>query len=241
MKVDILYPAKGRLLFTQHTFPALIENTNWGLVNRLFVYDDGSAKRDRHWLAKAAVQSGVNHKFKLTTFGSPVAVMNDYLDYTEADVVAKIDNDIVVCPGWLEAMLGVMEANPRLGLLGMEPGMGSGGTAVGLPDDWDGTYSHEPCSHIGGVGLFRVATMKRYPRPHPNGRFGGTEWQHKYKPKRSWITPDLQVFGLDRVPVKPWTDYSMDYTKAGVQRHWNTYPKEMRWYWEWQLGKGKVS
>lgn len=236
MLLDILYLAKGRLQFTQHTFPALVQHTNWEMVNSLFVYDDGSSKRDRHWLAKAANESGVNHKFRLTTYGSPVAVMNDYLDRSEADVFAKIDNDIVVCPGWLEAMVSVMEKNPALGLLGMEPGMGSGGEAVGVPDGWDGVYREEPCSHIGGVGLFRVSVMNRYPRPRPNGRYGGTEWQHKYRPERSWVTPDLQVFGLDRVPVEPWMTYSNDYVKAEVQREWSTYPREMSWYWEWNLG-----
>ena len=237
MLTDILYLAKGRLQFTQHTFPALLENTNWDLVNQLVVYDDGSSKRDRNWLAKAVNESGVNHKFRVTTFGSPVAVMNDYLDHTRADVFAKIDNDIVVCPDWLDNMLGVMERNPTLGLLGMEPGMGGGGTTIGVPDGWDGVYREEPCSHIGGVGLFRVKVMQRYPRARPNGRFGGTEWQHKYRPERSWITPDLQVFGIDRVPVEPWVSYSQDFIDREVQRPWNTYPKEMGWYWEWNLGQ----
>jgi len=46
-KVDILYLAKGRLEFTKHTLGMLVKNTNWDLVNKLVIYDDGSSKSDR--------------------------------------------------------------------------------------------------------------------------------------------------------------------------------------------------
>ena len=47
---DILFLAKDRRTFTEMTFGWLLENTNWDLVNRLIVYDDGSTDGTREWL-----------------------------------------------------------------------------------------------------------------------------------------------------------------------------------------------
>lgn len=230
MLVDILYLAKGRLEFTKHTFKMLVKNTNWDLVNKLVVYDDGSGKPDRVWLHDATTKLGMKNEFRATNLESPVAIMLHFLDRREADVFAKIDNDIVVPPGWLEAMTSVMEAEPALDLLGMEAGM-SGRP----PDDWDGVYGvNHDCSHIGGVGLMHTRAFRRVSRPVPNGRFGFTEWQHQVYPPRAWIKPDLQMCELDKLPFNPWASLSDGYVDEGVQRRWGKYPDDMfDDYWSW--------
>jgi glycosyltransferase involved in cell wall biosynthesis len=229
-KVDILYLAKGRLEFTKHTLGMLVKNTNWELVNKLVVYDDGSSKPDRTWLHRATTKLKMKNEFRTTDFGSPVAVMLDFLDRHEADVFAKIDNDIVLPPGWLEAMTSVMDAEPVLDLLGMEAGMS------GRPDDdWDGVYGvNRDCSHIGGVGLMRTRAFRRASRPVPNGRYGFTEYQHKFYPPRAWIKPDLKMCELDKLPFDPWMSLSERYIEDGVQRRWGKQPADMfDHYWSW--------
>jgi hypothetical protein len=87
-------------------------------------------------------------------------------------------------------------------------------------------------SHIGGIGLMRVSTFKRRTRLVANGRFGFTEWQHEYQPKRGWITPDLPVVLLDRMPIEPWASLSARYISEGWQRRWTTYFEDAgHWYW----------
>jgi hypothetical protein len=175
----------------------------------------------------------VNHEFRTTEFGSPVAVMLHFLDRREAEVFAKIDNDIVVPPGWLEAMLSVMESHPDLDLLGMEAGR-----SREPPEDWDGVYGlNEDCSHIGGVGLIRCKAIRRARRPIPNGRFGWTESQHQHPYTRAWIKPDLQMHALDQLPFEPWLSISNSYIDAGIQRDWEVYPREMTWYWDWKYNQ----
>jgi hypothetical protein len=227
--VDILYLAKDRIEFTKQTFSMLLQNTNWDLVNKLVVYDDGSPKDDRNWLKKATMELEMKNEFRATNFGSPVAVMLHFLDRREANVFAKIDNDIVVPPGWLEAMTSVMEKRPTLDLLGMEAGR-----SRPPKDNWRGSYGiNKDCSHIGGVGLIKGSSIRRHSRPVPNGRFGWTENQHENNYERAWIKPDLQLHALDQLPLEPWMSLSRSYIDAGVQRKWGIYPREMTWYWEW--------
>lgn len=232
MKVDLLYPAKDRIEFTKETFTRLLENTNWDLVNMLFVVDDGSRSASAKWLQVTADQAPVKTQFHSTQFDSPVGVMLYYLDHREEDYFAKIDNDIVVPPGWLEAMTSVVERYD-LDLLGMEAGRSREPL-----EDWNGVYGiNKDCSHIGGVGLIRGTAIRRARRPVPNGRFGWTENQHQVPYTRAWIKPDLQMLELDKVPFDPWMTYSESYIEQGIQRFWSNYPREMTWYWESFYGK----
>ena len=52
------------------------------------------------------------------------------------------------------------------------------------------------------------------------GRFGFTEWQRRHSPTRGWITPDLMVPQIDRVPLEPFVSLSAEYVAAGWQREW---------------------
>jgi len=226
---DILYVTKGRREFTEHTFNLLLENTNWDLVNRLIVYDDGSLDGSKLWIRKNIGRCPQEHYLRTTHLGSPVSVMNDYVNQTDAKWFCKIDNDICLPPGWLDAMVSVTDAHPELQILGMEVGM-SGRPA----DDWDGVYGvNEDCTHIGGIGLINVAAYKRYPRPLANGRFGWTESQHKFVRKSAWISPDILCPLLDHLEFEPWMGLSHQYVARGLQRDMGKYPKEMAWSWSW--------
>ena len=96
---DILYVTKGRREFTEHTFNLLLENTNWDLADRLIVYDDGSLDGSKLWMRKNISRCPQEHYFRTTHLGSPVSVMNDYVDKTNATWFCKIDNDICFLQG----------------------------------------------------------------------------------------------------------------------------------------------
>ena len=99
MTVDILFVAKNRQEVTLESSAALECNTNWKLVRGLRTWDDTAAM-----------------------FGSPAAVMNQVFREPGApDIIAKIDNDVIVPPGWLDACWRVMVEHPELDLLGIEP------------------------------------------------------------------------------------------------------------------------
>jgi hypothetical protein len=166
-------------------------------------------------------------------FGGPVAAMNRYLNLPDgakrAPIFAKVDNDLLVPPGWLGTMLGVLDRNPELGILGMAAGW------TGEPEDWDGVHTWTPASHIGGVGLIRRAIFDGRARPEPaRVRFGWTEWQGANEDvQRGWVTPPIDAIQLDLLPFEPWASLTAEYVAKGWQRKWPPYQKISTALWEW--------
>lgn len=239
MTIDVLFVTWNRLAYTRAAFEALIENTDWSLVRRLVVWDDGSIDGTGEWLDEriselAATRPEMTIICNLANHVGPVGIMRDYLKwYTRwADAFAKVDSDVCVPPGWLGAMLGVLEADPSIELLGMEAGMTEVAGRDGKP--WDGVYRFQDATNIGGVGVFRTSAFLDRPPLVPNGRFGFTEWQVDNDLRRGWITPDLPVVLLDRLPLEPWSELAVLYVEAGWQRPWPCWDRHwMAWAWEW--------
>lgn len=228
--IDLIYLAKGRREFTRASLGALMQNTNWRLA-RLIVYTDGDEFPAT--LLNAQVRKAVH--------GGPVAIMNAYLAGTGTEVFAKIDNDVIVPPGWLERCLDVMEANDGLGLLGIEP------PASRTPAPWrNGQREAEPekyvrgegyaqCSMIGGIGLMRRSAFATSDPMTPHSIYGGfSDWQLRHpKIQKGWICPPLDLFLLDRLPVEPWASLSKRYIAEGQQRPWTNYDPAASALWEW--------
>jgi glycosyltransferase involved in cell wall biosynthesis len=232
MTTDILYLAYNRLGFTQATFTWMIAHTNWAKAGKVVVYDDGSEDGTLEWLREAITRVPVEAELRCSDLRSPPAIMNHYIATSQADWFVKLDNDIALPGGWLDTLAGVSAAHPEYDLIGMEAGM------VQL-DGRDGikVVGHDvvEATHIGGVGLMRVAAFKERPRIPERGRFGFTEWQSRYYLRRGWITPDLLVPQLDRVPVEPFQSLSEEYVERGWQRQWPLYDEWMRAYYEWLI------
>ncbi len=242
LTTDVLYLAWNRLEFTRFSFRMLLENTDWTMVENLVVYDDGSSDGTRDLLHDMLEEfiprapDALNVELRTTVFGSPVAVMNDYVEKASSTRFAKIDNDIVVPPGWLETISAVMDDHPAVEIIGMESGR------MGPPDArWKGKYRVEGARWIGGVGLITTAALGNRPRMTVNGRFGWTEWQREYRLNIGWIDPDLQITELSRIPFEPWASLSQQYREAEWEREWPKYHERWgHWYWSWWSDHGKV-
>src|SRR5580698_7655200 len=111
MKVDILFLAKNRREYTEEALRNLERNTDWSLVNRLCIWED--VKSDTN-LLKSEPTVRLSHRVpwavQQNDLGSPVAIMNDYLQASAcfppvSPWFAKIDNDTIVPPGWLDACI----------------------------------------------------------------------------------------------------------------------------------------
>lgn len=222
--IDLIYLTHNRLEFTQASLAALISNTSWENVARLLVYDDDSRDGTRQFLEAGPYPIAV--ELRCGGFGSPVAVMADYLNSpNRASIFGKIDNDTMVPTGWLDECLAVMGEHPELALLGIEvfdpitPGQ--------VP------RSYRPARFIGGIGLMRASAFITV--PGPNGRFFGfTEWQEKHKDvTKGWLVPALPVFLLDHLPREPWLSLTREYVAKGWQRNWTPYSEESRDMWSW--------
>lgn len=204
-------------------------------MSRLVVYDDGSEPWTRLWLQDScAAVDVVPVDFRAgRRWGSPVAIMAHYLSHNPAERFVKVDNDIALAPGWLDALLTVADAHRYVDLLGFELGMTQ---VLGR----DHPFTFEPSSHIGGIGLMRTRAFENRPLKPLGTHYGFTEWQHTHgEVRRGWITPDLLCPLMDRLPFEPFLSLSARYQRLRWQRPWGTYPVRMGWAWEWMLAKEK--
>ncbi len=226
--VDVLFCAWNRRVFTEASFAALVANTDWERVGTLYVHDDGSTDGTRKHLrlATMALDLPCDLVFHDKRLGSPVAVMNWYLDGPSDLDFVKIDSDFVVCPGWLQEVELQAHLNPGVDAIGIAPWEG--------PPMHPGTVPREILrnSHIGGVGLIRRRMFNQC-RPVARGRFGWTEHQHLHDFQVGWLKPDMPCFELDRLPIEPWVSLSTKYVAKGWAREWPKYAAESHGYWSW--------
>jgi hypothetical protein len=243
VSLDVLYVAWNRREFTEVTFPLLLENTDWTLVRELHIHDDVSTDGAGDYLRDALADCPVPVVFESVELRSPPAVMNRYVARPDAATwFAKIDSDVAVPAGWLEAMLGVLGQSPELDILGMEGGRtGTPWQVFGLDafqsDEWD--YGYEEARWIGGVGVFRTNAFASRPRMRENaGRDGLTHFQTEYGHDLGigWIRPDLLVSCLDMIPLEPYVSLSEAYVEAGWQREWPKYHERWTYYHSWFTG-----
>jgi hypothetical protein len=231
--IDILYLAHKRPEFTRASLDALLKNTDWSRA-RLIVYTDG-VPLSRDWAPPPSVCVLTAH------YGGPVAIMNTHLWATKAELFAKIDNDTIVPPGWLDACLSVMEAHPELDLLGIEspasrtPNPDSGRIVAPPESLVPASAGYAPCDAIGGIGLMRTSAFAGRSAMKPHSIYGGfTDWQLAHpEVRKGWIVPPLKVFLLDRLPIEPWASLSREYIAKGWQRPWTNYSPESVALWDW--------
>jgi hypothetical protein len=217
--IDLIYLTRNRLEFTRKSLETLLVNTKWTLIRNMWIYDDGSTDGTLEFVE--GVTLPVSGGVVRTECDSPVAIMNEFLTTkSPAPMFAKIDNDTMVPPGWLETCIGLMDGTDLLGIESMH-------------ETGPGHRRAIPAQYIGGIGLMRTAAF-RHSIPEPQGRFGFTAWQDRSPDvRKAWISPSLPVCLLDRVPFDPWKSLSADYVSKGWQRPWELYENSKSALWEW--------
>ncbi len=242
--IDLLYVAWNRKEMTQASFQSVLDNTDWDMVRTLIVHDDGSTDGTAQYLSRAIreVKGKVNVEFDTVRLGGPVAAMNRYLSRGgRADMFAKVDNDFVMPPRWLNTLESVLHRYPFIDIVGTEPFVGLDSNFEGvIPADAvreiaNGRHGYTIAAHIGGKGLIRTDCFNGRPM-HADGRQGFTQWQHKNEDvTKAWITPDIKSFGLDQLPLEPWVSWTERYVQQGWQRAWPKYAEASHEYWSWWL------
>jgi len=265
MTIDILFPTFNRLEFTRESFYALMANTNWNLVRYLWLVDDGSTDGTEKMMA-GVLADYVRRQPVGFQYGSPAEIMKAFVGWftrsNEPEYFAKIDSDVIVPPGWLDRCARVMQENPDLDLLGIEPPASrtphfdGGKRSPALEIDGQVNYlgvsggrlsttpgcampkecvGYARCDSIGGIGLMRTATFRHFPDMQPHSTYGGfTEWQLQHSAiTKGWICRPLDLFLLDRMPIEPFVSLSKTYEAKGWQRPWSKYPATANALWSW--------
>lgn len=230
-RVDILFSAWNRFEFVVASLNALLSNTDWARVQRLTIYDDGSTDGTRPWLraiaGAAPAGEGVQVDYRESDFRSPILVMQDWISRSEAPLLAKVDSDTVLPPGWLTIAVDILDRHPALGLLGLE--------AVDPRTIGPGERSFVVAKQIGGIGLFRRSVLCDPVKPIQK-YFGWQHWQRAHPAVvKGYIRPALATILLDRMPMEPWRGLSDSYVAAGWQRPWKGYHPNDHTLWGWWL------
>jgi hypothetical protein len=197
------------------------------------------------------VYRGSNTWSAYSRFGGPVGVMVDFLKRnqdSETEWFVKVDNDVVVCPGWLNVVDELIRFYDKFDLLGMEARFGEDSSQSPLMFDkkypkQTGQRFTPKADFIGGVGAMRYSTFSRFPDLGRHGllsipeiRYHGFgQWQTRHPEiKKAWIDPPLPTFLLDHLPFEPWKSLSERYIVEGIQRRqWGEYGEEYSKLWEW--------
>lgn len=201
MKHDLLFLAHNRYEFTVASIAALTANTDWSQVDRLIKYVDVDAQGHDDGTQNLVVEwhpEGPTSYTRVGQHGGPVNVMLKYLEEFggDAEWFAKIDNDVIVPPGWWGTGAEVMAGFPALDLLGIEP------PASRTPAPWaSGSRECPPesimalaglglrlpspahCDAIGGIGFMRTRAFlhERRRSMAQHSTYGGfTDWQLHY-------------------------------------------------------------
>lgn len=233
-KVDILVPTYNRLEFTKIVLDNLVDTTNPELVSKLIIMDagsdDGTLEFLKFWSSKYRP-----FKTELHTIGDRhvLASMLKALTISDTPFMAKIDSDTVVPPGWLDACVPVLEANPELWTLGVEARCDDDNPVADYTAG-DGPRTYIDTRFVGGIGLFRREALKgAVPRASPYQ--GWTEHQTLQPWKKGWISPLLRTFLLDHLPMPRFKELSENYVSEGWQRCvWGSYPLKKSHLWEWK-------
>jgi len=231
--VDLLYVAFNRLAFTKESFTRLKSYTDWDLVRRFYVYDDGSTDGTKEWLMEAVEDVPAEVEFRHTIFGGPIGVMRDFIESAEAPILAKIDNDAVVMPQWLYICHRTMEDHPELDVLGIEGYQGTPSLSV----DPDSKRGYVRTQAVGGLALIRRKLFQSSTlRPISDIYSGWWYWQRGEGASavKGWLNPSIPVFVLDRIPFDPWNRLSREYVDKAWQRPWWKYNAvQDKFLWQW--------
>lgn len=229
----------NRAEFTKECFRRLETSTDWSLIRKFTIFELGSTDGAQRIVADFVNRiKNVDVEVVRPPCMHIVEIQARHAVGAKAPFVAKIDNDTVVPPGWLEAGLSAFDRHSELFMLGLEAF-----TPYGKPD---GNYSYDPAIYISGLGIWKKECFATsHPKPM-YGRRGLEEWQLDIVPQmaRGWIKPAIGVYLLDKMPMEPWVSLSKKYERLGWQRPWGKYlPECQLWDWvnpvpEQPMGKG---
>lgn len=227
MPVSLFMPTMNRKDFATVALENLFENTTPALVEELLIVD-GSSDDGLHEYLVDRVTRTTPFPVRLLTITERhvVTAMQTGYDNLQGELVAKVDSDTMVPPGWLEALVSPMSRNPELWALGMA----AWGEIRDVPPEERWIIAAQ---YVGGIGLFR---REAWAGLIPQGKtyFGWNRHQEMQPWKKGWLNPSLTVFLLDSLPFEPFRTLRKAYLEKGWHRVLGEYTKREEVLWRWK-------
>jgi len=192
MKVDILYITYNRIHSTKLTLPKLIQSTSYPFS--LTIVDNKSSDTTASYLKEVVSNYGSERIIKLILNNKNEGLSkptNAFWKRSEADLVGKIDNDILVEDGWLEKLVNAHEKIPDLSVIG----------GFHFPRQ---IFNYNKCKH----NIYQYDDIQVLRQPYIGGN---------YIAKRNIIleTGFLKEGGVNQFKLGGWTGYQQKLSDEG--------------------------
>lgn len=187
--MDLITFTYNRLAYTRAALSTVVENTasyGWEWI-RWIIVENASVDGTREYV-RALKASHPDIDIELIENDRPRVVaanMNLAIERCSAPFIAKIDNDILVPPFWLESLKRIIDAFPDLAVLG-------GGRYDGAePFQRDG-IGYYAVDNVGGNFLARAEPLECEPIESPVGEFDTHEkWRFSGFSAWQWRLPKV--------------------------------------------------
>lgn len=205
--IDIFMLVHNRREFTEIALEHLYRNTNFDLVNRLVFVDDMSVDGAAEACQERCDRHGIGEVCHVQGGSVTNALHYGVKPYLADDIkyLVKLDNDIVVCPRWLDIMFKVIEDNEDCERC-----------AMALAHRWQhvrATKKYRAIPHM-GCGNF-IMRWEKYKRVHPLGVTKDPETYMAWSLGRIWrrlyeanlvsfckVAPRMPIHQIGEMPVK---------------------------------------
>ncbi|MDP8236290.1 MAG: glycosyltransferase family 2 protein [Candidatus Erginobacter occultus] len=162
--VDLLLVTRDRRRYLEKTLAHLLADDS---PFRLYLWDNGSRDGSAEILAGLEDPRVASRHFSRENRGQREPFLW-FLDRGESDLAGKIDDDILVPPGWIGRIAPLLRREKRFGLLGCW---------TFLPEDWNEELARPKIIELAGVRVFR------------NLWIGGTAWLARKEHLSHYLSP----------------------------------------------------
>lgn len=164
--ITLIYPVHNRLHYTRLTLPRVIEEAKNPLVKEFIIFDDNSEEDTVKYIKSLKIDKVLGKKFTLIRklIGNSTDQINHCIQKCDTKYIYKVDNDIVIPVGAVQTLFNEIDRRKKISFLMMRE-------TAGKP--YIQKLDLREASHIGGVGIFRMATLKKKGLIIPRERFHG--------------------------------------------------------------------
>jgi GT2 family glycosyltransferase len=159
--ISIVVVAHNRLEYTKQCAKAILDGTD--VEAELILVDSGSTDGTGEWLDPSRHELDrdeipVRIEKYAQNVGAAVAY-NKGFEIAHGDPIIRIDNDVVVPPGWASHLIAALESDPKLGMLASGLITDMAAMPIGIFEGGISYYT-DPVWHDGGIGSWCIA-MRR--------------------------------------------------------------------------------
>lgn len=211
--VTIIYLVHNRLEYTKMSLPIIVREVKQSkLVDQLIIFDDNSDQHTANYIESFKLKKKLKERYRyiFENKGNTTWQINWCIANCKSKYIYKIDNDILIPEGAIEILFKAIDCRKKLSFLMMKE-------VAGLPHVRK--LAVKNASHIGGVGMFRMSTLREKGLITSSGTyFGFTRYQEEAIRDMKVTAGIMKGCGNTNLDMSEWSRVD-EYTKKGWSRN----------------------